>query len=205
MLANSKHWSIVVVGFWNQRIFTPQWVANDIFQQPEVEVLVSVVPCKPIIFRNQMVELRVESERIELIARRADDEALNQAETFACRVLEKLSITPVSAVGVNFGFVEAHPEDEVLRLLNFGDDADIAAAGWDIGLKDLRRTLRRDGLELRTAYSLSNGTLNIDMNFHYVSGSADVALQQIRGSAIDRKKDALSLLADTLHLKLDSE
>lgn len=184
-------------------IFSPDWVARQIYECEEIETLVSIVPSAPVIYRHHAVELRVMGSRLEFVARESNDDTLGRAESYASTVLQKLSETPVSAVGINFGFVEQHPSDDLLRLLNFNDDAEIATAGWEIGKKEMKRSLERDTLNLNLTYALLTGTVLVDLNFHHVVDSASTANERIRGQVMARKGDGLDLLAETAQLQLE--
>lgn len=202
MTPKPQTWAIVIAGFWNRMIFQPQWVARQIYELDEIETLVSLVPSAPVIYRGHGVELRVTDARLQFVAREASDDTLERAESLACKVLQKLDVTPVSAVGINFGYVEQHPSDVLLRSLNFGDDAEIAMQGWEIGSKEIKRALRRADLNLNLTYTLLDGRTVVDLNFHHNVVSASAAHECLQGHVVKRKEDGLALLAETLQLHI---
>ena len=182
-------------------IFSPQWVAQQIYDCADIEALVSLAPSAPVVYHSNGVELRVTDERLQFVAREGSDD-LERAERLACKVLEMLGVTPVSAVGINFGYTEEHPSEDLLRSLNFGDDTDVAMHGWEIDSKEVRRALRRDNLNLNLKYALSGSKVLVDLNFHYVVDGATAARECLLGQVVTRKADGLRLLAETLQLQL---
>src|SRR5262245_31244008 len=110
MIRNQNGWNIVVTGFWNRLIFTPEWVVPRLFTEPQLETLVALLPVLPLIYRVDQVALEVTTTRLVFRPRQLDNEAsLARAETMARTIIEALPETPLQAVGINFSFKEDDP------------------------------------------------------------------------------------------------
>jgi hypothetical protein len=203
MVPKDNSCAVVIAGFWNRMIFTPQWVAQNIYELPEIEALVAFAPIVPVIYRDESVEMRMSATRLEFIAREHRDENLTRAEQLASRVLERLAVTPVTAVGINFAFSENQPNDRLLELFNFSDNAELADRGWGIDAKRIVRTLSQAEQVLNLTYSLTGTIIGIDLNYHYAVQSAEGARHVIQGQVLNRNQDALTLLRETLALNLE--
>ena len=95
--------SIVSVGSWNSKIFTPAWVSANVFAMPEGESM-------NIALNEQMmtlsyvwkdVQLLMSDNRIELKSNKCSSEVLLLMEQCYQRLSNLLPYTPVTAVGFN--------------------------------------------------------------------------------------------------------
>src|SRR5438105_3845930 len=102
-------WSIILVGAWNRMIFTPEWVNDRLFHQPDIETFVSLMPNLPMIYQNEQVILEVAQPRLVFRPRVANEACLRRAEEMANTILNTLRDTPLTAVGINLAFTEAEP------------------------------------------------------------------------------------------------
>lgn len=104
---NPESISIICIGSWNTKIFTPIWVANYIFSikiedlegllnQEEIEV--GYKNTKNDIFfvpRGSSIEIRLS---------KFDPEILQEAVKILNRILKELPHTPIKGIGFNFGY-----------------------------------------------------------------------------------------------------
>ena len=95
MKPRTDSYTIVIRGFWNRMIFSPQWVMDEIFHKQEVEKLVPIIPVAPLIYRDDELVLHVAEQQIIVQARKFDANCLEQAEKMACETLATLPKTPV--------------------------------------------------------------------------------------------------------------
>lgn len=198
-------WTVVIVGCWNRMIFMPKWVSENLFDVPEIQKLVPIMPIAPLIYRTDEISLFVEDQKLVVQARQPTLECLQKMETMAVTALDKLPVTPISAMGLNFGFVEAAPSERLLKLFNFGDDVDIGSLGWDIGTRNLVRQLTRGKAILNLKLSSDSKEVEIHANFHTDVASASDAVNSIKGKIIDRYKECKKLLADVYGLRAEEE
>ena len=95
--------SIVSVGSWNSRIFTPAWVSANIFAMPDGKSM------KIALNEQQMtlsyvwkdIQLLMSDTRIEFKSSQCRKETLTLMEQYYQRISELLPYTPVAAVGYN--------------------------------------------------------------------------------------------------------
>lgn len=202
MIPKQDDWSIVIVGFWNQMIFSPSWIGKKIFDVETVETLVPMQPKAPILFRTDDVSLSVEDKRIILNIRKSTNTCINSVEEMACKILEELPETPITAIGINFVFNEPEPDDEFLKIFNYIDDVRIGSTAWEIKSKKLTRKLVKDNEILNFAL-LRTGTIEINSNFHIKVKSAGEAKEAIEGKVVNMKDTFLSFLSDAYDLSMD--
>ena len=124
-------WNILLAGFWNRLIFTPDWVILHFFQgEEEVEARVALLPILPIIYEKHEVSIEVSSTR--LVFRPPipfTDEGLLRIEEMARIALNSLPETPVQAIGINFAYEDDRPPDHLLAMFNDVDDVELGQLG----------------------------------------------------------------------------
>lgn len=201
MKTKPEGWNIVLTGFWNRAIFTPEWVGKWLLQQSEVETLISVMPYPPIVYRNQQVAVEVSTVRLVFRPRQIDEVCLRAAEGMAYTVLTKLQDTPLMGVGVNFAFVEDNPRADLVELFNFTDDSALADIGWVVKERRLVRQVRRDDDILNASLVFDGQSIAIEFNFHTETDENSVALHAVHQRAIGLRDTALKLLNDVYKLQ----
>jgi len=117
-------WNVVLAGFWNRMIFTPEWVGPRLFgENPQLETVVALLPILPIIYRDNRVAVEIATSRIVCRARDlGNEEALRRCGEVAGIILAAQPETPVQGVGVNFAFREQSPDVVLLDLFNMADN-----------------------------------------------------------------------------------
>jgi hypothetical protein len=205
MRRKSDGWNIVLAGLWNRAIFTPEWVNQLLFHEPEVETLLSIMPYLPIIYRNRQVAIEVSGARLVFRPRRLDDTSLRQAESMAHAVLDKLRDTPLLAVGLNFAFVEDNPTQTLVRLFNFGDNPQVVEAGWDLQERRIVRKIVQGGDTLNLALIFDGREVTIEFNYHTEATSNETAREAVRNRLIRLRDLSAELLERAYHLELAPE
>src|SRR4051812_13358345 len=111
MRPRNDGWSLVLAGFWNRLIFTPDWVIPRFFEgETEIGTKVSLLPVMPLIYEKDGLSMEVSSTRILFRPPNThDDRQLLRVEEMARRALNDLPETPVQAMGINFAFEDEDP------------------------------------------------------------------------------------------------
>jgi hypothetical protein len=181
MIPNENAWSIVINGYWNRMIFTPKWIGEKIFSVDSIERLVSMVPTDPVIYQKEALRIAISERKLVITPLKLKVDCMKQAEDKAVKILELLNHTPVSAIGVNFGFIEESPSAPLLELFAYKDNTDIGTQGWDISQSKLTRTLKdSDNKILNLILSYDGKKVYLDGNFHQVANSANEASSAIK-------------------------
>lgn len=208
MRRKPEGWSIVLAGFWNRMIFTPEWVGPPrLFPGVEIEARVALLPVLPLIYLDREVVMEISATRLVFRSRMLEIEAtLLRTEAMAHTVLQALPETPVQAIGVNFGFREEYPPAHLMALFNDADDLELGQEGWGIGERKLTRRLTRGNEVLNLAMALSGQAVDFDFNFHTEVPTNAAALQAVApGRVLTLRDAALALLVDVYHLQLEEE
>lgn len=193
MKPNINDWTIVIVGNWNVAILNPDWVAEKVFEEEEITVEVMFgagqtglkLGCGP-------VQLTPTPGRVIISAASTND--VDKAERAAVRLLGNLPVTPVTSVGVNFGFVESDPSPELLSLFDLNDKSLISNEGWVIGETSIIRRLRLDDQTLNLRVTHGESDVFFHANFHWDVRSTAAVQAIIDGNALKLRDQAREIL-----------
>ena len=200
-------WNILLAGFWNRLIFTPDWVIPHFFPgEQEIETHVALLPILPIIYKTHGVSLEVSSTRLVLRPPVPfTDEGLLRIEKMARIALDSLPETPVQAVGINFAYEDNHPAPHLLAMFNDVDDVELGQLGWEIGERRLARRLSRRDDVLNLSAVLKENAVTFEFNFYIEVGApASQAINRFAARKIlDLRDAATELLSHTYNVEVE--
>lgn len=200
MRYKSDECNIVIIGAWNTRIFSPQWVGLNLFpEENSLEVVLeSGVPF--LRHRSKEVLLVPRHDRIIIGVTSVSDESINRMEETACKILSLLNHTPLMATGVNFAFAEDEPPVELLALLGNNDPLSSNELAIEITKREMSRQLKTEMGVVNLKLSLQNNEVDLTLNFHYSTESSEEAQQHLRGRVLSYRDYSLRFLNATYNL-----
>ena len=161
-------WTVVLAGAWNTQIFQPDWVARQIFGAESVELQIALTPSVlNLRYIAADATLVVHGERLIFGAKHPTKEGLSACELYANKVIELLPHTPISAIGVNFAFMQDAPSDEFVRIFDLVDNGPLSDADMIITSSQINRAFRIGNATLNLQLSLDGARLNCLFNFHF--------------------------------------
>ena len=186
-----EDWTIVVVGSWNVAILNPDWIGREMMNLQEVEIELIIGQNRPVPKVNsQLVSVTPSPNIVIISARQPTDESLKAAEDAACRMLEKLPITPVSGVGINFGYVE--------------ETANISEIPLSIKSTSIVRQLEYDSRDINFRITqTADARLRIHLNYHAQLSTATAAREALMDKAISYSRHSKELLHKLYNFDLD--
>ncbi len=196
-------WTMVIAGSWNAGIFQPPWVSGHVFQAQQMNMEVQLGVVSPILrYNSGLSTLIVQPDMIVGGVREETQAAVAEVSQILCRILGELPHTPVTAIGINFGFHEGHPEGRLLENFSIADNQKIVDAGGTVRQTTILREITLDGglLRLRET-SEEDGSIHFHLNFHYDVTSAENAAAILQASAEPRRQCAIKLMRDVYGLE----
>lgn len=116
---------IVLVGAFNPAIFTPNWIATNIFDVPEgaeMSILEVVVQIDDQTYLRlsflEGVAINVGPNRLELYVQSGNSANLTSAESALSRILDTLPHTPIQGIGCNFRWNDPDPTPKIIDLFD---------------------------------------------------------------------------------------
>jgi len=185
MKRKAEGWNVILAGFWNRPIFTPEWVAERVFHHSDFETYVASLPVLSIVFDDRVVSLEVSHAQLLFRPMKlADDEGLARAEQMAGDVLKALPETPVQAVGVNFSYIEDFPPDHLVAVFNDNDPRDLNTMGWTTNERKISRRLVQDDETLNLTITYDGKSVTFDLNYHTEATTNEVAGKAVRSGRV---------------------
>jgi hypothetical protein len=205
--ASLENWTIVLNGLWNLRLFGPEWVAANLFDNEHLEVELLVRPGLHGVrytSRRNMLQFLPANDRIVVAVRSTSDDMLGNAERLAKAVLTTLPHTPVTGVGINFGFTEPAPSVDQLRIFEFTDNARLAGLASPVVATEIKRSFPYQGRRLNLTQSIENTELKVHFNFHADVRDANEAATTLAGVS-EKRQFSYRLLQDVYGIDVEPE
>lgn len=206
MKINITECTIVILGQWNTRVFSPQWVGQNLFHTEQIESELFVSPTTtPIRYTHNNILLLPGSDRLIIGAKNLENETLELAETIAKTALELLIHTPVMALGVNFGFSENENLENVINIFQLDDNNRLSDANCEILGTEITRKINIEKTLMNLKLSHEGDQVNIHANYHFNIISAADAIEKLNGKFVQFKDAALELLNNVYDLSLSDD
>lgn len=157
--------SIVSVGSWNSRIFTPAWVSANVFAMPDGESMNIALNEQQMTLSYEWndMQLLMSDTRIELKSNKRSKETLALMEQCYQRLSELLPYTPVAAVGYNLNLTLTLDEYRLTAVSEIFEQQKIDI--YTNGTQTFSAVI--DGAERSFVVQLNTDNAEIRANFHY--------------------------------------
>lgn len=162
--------TVVLAGAWNPGIFSPDWVSERLFDKKQVDFEFAFAPLS-VVTPRLMCDgvLLVPQQRLLTLGVTSSVQSWKRAAEIALSVVSTLGHTPITAVGINFGW-ETGPDDLPQRLSDVFKTPDgdtLILQELVIESREITRGLKRKDHRLNLKHSLdSQGKVRIHFNFH---------------------------------------
>lgn len=199
--------NILILGRWNPAVLSPQWIRNNIIDS-EVSFAIPIddsgAPSR-LSFSN----IHLFPTRRYLDARPTDvqENAFTTVGEIVSKILALLSHTPISAVGINFRFIEVAHTENLAPNFQFDDAAKISHDKYSLLTSSINRSFRLendDKLNLSLIYD--GKEMSVEFNFH--TDSSDLAIIQSKLTAENinaRLEEAKCFMQATYGLTLEKQ
>lgn len=173
------NWSVAIVGQWNTAIFTPNIVAEKIFNLPTgspiaVEVALDAVSPYRIKHSQHSLVFMARRDRLEIEVADNQIQTLQKSMEIAKNCLDWLRNTPVEAAGFNLRYKMDELGDACDKLVNIDADSRFSDAGIPIVNRAFHRCFEFNAGQLNFEVSTdSDANVFVLLNFHRSSRSPD--------------------------------
>jgi len=207
MIPKTEQWSIVVLGLWNARIFSPEWVACNLFVTPPKEMKLEAEFSGSMSLRLKAgpVQLTADNNRLVVTALEPSDEALRLCEDMVLRAIELLPHTPIQGAGVNFGFSEIHANDRLLSLFKLPDIGWLSTNNYSLQGTTIGRVLKLDATVLTIRISQLADEVGLHLNYHRDARSGDAVKSFLSGQVVALKDRSYEVLKTVYELTPDEQ
>jgi len=203
-----EYFTTVAAGAWNPGVFTPEWVKSHLIETDRADLELALEPSGPV-YRVIADGLIVIPKRSQLvIGAHSSTKKWYESLTTMAKALELLPHTPISAIGVNFGFLCSQPAPKLEALFQFSDAADLARFGATADKGQLRRSLTLSAdIQMQLLISeQSNAQYAIHSNIHFEATAAPAMIEWARDpSRADLLNQTTFLLKSVYDVEITNE
>lgn len=167
--------SIVILGSWNTRILIPPWLGQYIFKKESLEILFPMDPNFPIkVSDGENYLIDINDDKLQFTPKKLDDETLAIMGKGASTILEKLPHTPITAIGINFSFLETADkiniynsiDKETLNLVESDDYINELKEFHFLRSFELSKNLDTRILNFKIVRKIESNEIQLDFNYH---------------------------------------
>lgn len=202
-------WNIVLAGSWNPAIFTPNWMAKNLFNEsfePEkpdldVECEIPVLPSigTPI-FTIKDLKLHVDEKKITITSQLSTDDILKLAENIVHRILSILPHTPFTAFGINFLFFDENPNSKIYDIFEIEDRNRIAEFAGPVKKICILRSIELEYCTLNLSVVQEAGKITYDFNFHFENSDTVASSEKIINQLAKCRDTTFGILTQVYNL-----
>lgn len=155
--------NIVCVGSWNTKIFTPEWLAGNIFQIENIEGLLNNQEMD-FAFRDKNRDITIfpKSTSLEITLAKFEESKLTDLVLILNRILSLLPHTPIKGIGFNLNY-EIGEKPVPAWISTLSKKSQIIPNGIQISNFSLRKNYENYILNI----NINEITKVINFNFHY--------------------------------------
>ena len=160
-------WNVVVAGFWNRAILTPQGIAARLFNlEPDtpIEVEVPIDSLGPYRVRYDGLTVMASNVRLQVEPQRSEFGELRRAMDIARRAVDRLPETPLSAVGINVKYKAVEPTERLQSLIEHDWDTDLSDQQFTIRRRTIARSVGWNDGAINVSAIESDGKMEIQFN-----------------------------------------
>lgn len=138
--------------------------------------------------------MSVGTNRLELFAASGDDAAFDAVEAIALKIVEVLPHTPLGALGINFGFHDNEPTDQIEPLFGTGEKLE---EKFTVNERAMRAQLAADdGTVLNIERTLNDEGFFVAINHHFPDLNPINATELLAGKLKSERDRAIQLCKD---------
>lgn len=189
--------TIVVIGNWNVSIFSPKWVGESIFDRSEITLDVGIDPGLPRKLTVENVVVIPMSSRLMVTLSNIDDTTLKGMENAVCKILTLLIHTPVSAVGINFGYKVKPLPDNYNSIFPVLLANKLASEDLIVKSREIKWTVdyeKQKNRRLNISNQIDEDEAIVKFNFHSDIKNAEEAIKSIQDKVVIYRDKTLSIL-----------
>ena len=157
--------NIICPGSWNKRIFTPAWVASNLFELEKNEIEVAFNPAEMDMgySYNNKVVLFPRDNSIEIKVNVIDEESKIFSVNLINKILSLLPQTPIRALGFNIRYVFKKDEDyPIVNRMN-----QIICNYDEFSTNQIKFSKEFDNYQLNLITEIKANEYIINFNFHH--------------------------------------
>lgn len=160
--------SVVILGDWNKLFIQPEWVAENVFKTPEMEIgIEGAGAAHGVIYKKDEILMKPTQSKVQFSVVDVREETIQNLAKYINNYLEKAYSPSILAYGFNVDYADA--EDARLAEVFDGipDTDKIADLGYEIQTTEIKRSLEKDGKTINMQCKMTHSHSIIHFNEHH--------------------------------------
>jgi len=160
--------TIVLLGDWNKLYMQPEWVANNIFCKPEMEIGVEAQGIEfNVSYKCNNIVINPSQEKIVITATNTEEETIRFLGDCATNYIGNAKTPHLAAYGFNIDFIET--ENTLLSDFfdSISDTTSLLTLNYEIVNSQISRTVVKDGNVINIQYTQEQSQSKIHFNEHH--------------------------------------
>jgi hypothetical protein len=212
MIPIFDNWTVVIAGQWNPAMINAEWIGRTLLQRPpgttniRMEIILDQLNgnIQRRFFTSDLV-IKPDLANLTFGVKRNEDQNLNLVSQVASRVLTELNYTPITGIGINFGFKEDNPPAALASIFDIEDRTQIADLGMQVRATDLRRAFDiGNNNSLNLTQEFQNGSVSFQFNFHHNINTIQAATALLNAGIVRFRDQALEFLRQCYDIELET-
>lgn len=194
MRINTESFAIVLIGDWNKLYTRPDWIAENVYKENEMEVGVEGVGADfSIAFKKNDVVIRPTQEKMVFSTLNLKDETLEKM----CKALNNFVNEATSAISIRYGFNCQFTDEDRTNyygmLDSISDTENLVAEGIRIIKTEISRVLEVDQRVVQLEFGENDGNVVVSLNEHHEAWEGDINTEMIR-QFVQRCENVLQIM-----------
>lgn len=184
MLLDKSSLTVVLLGDWNKLYIQPDWIANNVYCQKEIEIgLLGQGTDLSITYRCNNIVIAPAQTQMKFTASDMESNTIDYLVSCINNFLNNAKTPVLAAYGFNCEYTENNSIQFAEMLDAIPDNSKIIRKGYTIENTKLSRTLKKNGTTLNIESSQEGTKTKIHFNEHY--GEPVTAMPEIKVDMIN--------------------
>lgn len=162
--------SIVLLGDWNRLYIQPDWIADNVFECPEIEIGITGQGATfNVSYKKDKIVVKPRQEKVVFTTLDLQEESLQLLSKYVTNYLTKAHTPMLDAYGLNIDYVEQN--DTILATVfdKMSDAEAILQMTYEIDTSQITRKLLKNGKIINMKCQLEHTTTKIHFNEHHAN------------------------------------
>ena len=159
--------TLIIPGFWNNAIFTPEWFSKFIESNKTLNVEFPVHISGSVRISTDELRFFALDNKLIFTIINPNDDVFRKIETIALKVADYLPHTPVSAFGLNYTFESNLTDGELGKIFEFQENEIMAINGYKLVNTNINRSFLKDNHTLNLKVINQGDKVRFELNFHF--------------------------------------
>ena len=162
--------TVVLVGDWNRLYSKPEWIAQNIYEENEIEISINKdweTPGFNVMYKKNNVLISPEQQMVTFTSTDISDETLENLAKFITNYLDKAVTPTLLAYGFNLEFSDSNATLFAESIDDMSDSISLIECGYSIESTRIEKSLVKDGKNIKLAMAFANNELNLHFNEHH--------------------------------------